>query len=147
MTADLMGNKSSEELAGFIERIESLETERKQASEKIKAEYAQAQSEGFDKKAIRQLLKDRRADTAKTMELRAVVDAYRKALARRVGNVLGDLGDWARSWNSMEGKMETAVKAENLDALAKEATDTWDKMWSGKDKKGDKDGAAGEAAP
>lgn len=105
MTPELMGNKSDETLAGIIQRIEDLESERAQASEKIKAEYAMAEGAGFDKKAIRQIVKDRRADLQKTIEFRAVVESYRKALARRMGNALGELGEWARSWVSSESKM------------------------------------------
>jgi uncharacterized protein (UPF0335 family) len=146
MTADLMGNKSGEELAGFIERIESLEAEKKQAGEKIKAEYDTAAGAGFDKKAIKALLKERRGDVAKTIELRAVINAYRAALARRVGNALGDLGDWARSWGSMESKMSLAVKVEDAEASVREFTNTWDKMFpKGKPTSG-KDAASGDGA-
>lgn len=142
MTADLMGNKSSEELAGIIERIENLDAERKQASEKIKAEYDAAAGAGFDKKAIKAIVKERRTDAAKTIELRAVIDAYRAALARKMGNKLGELGEWARSWGAMEGKMGVRVAVDeyrgwerDLDAILGK-----DKPLSGKD------AASGEGA-
>lgn len=101
-----LGDNSAAQLAGFIQRIEILETERAQIREKIKAEYAMAEGTGFDKAAIKQVVKDRRADLEKTIAFRAVVEAYRKALARTLGDKLGELGEWARTWLTKEAKTE-----------------------------------------
>lgn len=90
-----LGANSREQLAGFIQRIESLEVEKAQVSEKIKAEYAEAAAAGFDKKALRQVLKRRRADLSATAEHRAIVETYMAALGQLVGT---ELGDWATAW-------------------------------------------------
>lgn len=146
MTTDLMGNKSGDELAGIIDRIEGLESDKKQAGEMIKAEYDAAAGAGFDKKAIKALVKERRSDAAKTIELRAVIHAYRAALARRAGNALGALGEWARSWGAMESKMGVAVAFDEGNRIGKEIEETWDKMFpKGKPPSG-KDAASGEGA-
>jgi uncharacterized protein (UPF0335 family) len=142
MTADLMGNKSSDELAGIIERIETLESERKQASEKIKAEYDAAAGAGFDKKAIKALVKERRSDAVKTIELRAVINAYRAALARKMGNALGELGEWARSWGAMENKMGVHVAVDEYKGWSNDLDKVFGK---GKPPSG-KDAASGEGA-
>jgi uncharacterized protein (UPF0335 family) len=102
---DDLGENSGAQLEGFIERIEGLEAEKKMAGEKIKAEYAAAEGAGFDKAGIKQMVKDRKADLQKTIEFRALVAAYRRALARRAGNALGSLGEWARSWMASEAKV------------------------------------------
>ncbi len=46
-------NASAKALVGHLERIESLEVEKAQVSEKIKEEYAAAAASGFDKKALK----------------------------------------------------------------------------------------------
>lgn len=83
------------QLGDYVERIESLMAEKKEASEKIKAEYAEAAGQGFDKKAIAQIIKERMADLDKTIEHRKIVDTYRRALGSLAGT---PLGDWARQW-------------------------------------------------
>lgn len=101
-----LGNKSAEQLAGYVERIESLEVERGQAAERIKSEYAEAAGVGFDKKALRQLIKDRKADMQATAEFRAVVATYRTALGRFADT---ELGEWAFA------AAESTAKAQSRD--------------------------------
>lgn len=100
-TSDDLGSNARVQLAGFIERIESLEEEKAQVSEKIKAEFAEAAGVGFEKKAIKQILKDRKADLDQTIDMRAKIDAYRKALGSLTDT---PLGDWARSWMANEAR-------------------------------------------
>ncbi len=90
-----LGNKSTNELAGFVTRIEDLMSEKAEVSERIKGEYAMAASCGFDKKALRQIIKEREADSEKTILHRTIVETYRRALGGLAGT---PLGDWARSW-------------------------------------------------
>jgi uncharacterized protein (UPF0335 family) len=96
-----MGNNSNGRrgLAEVIEEIESLESEKKQTSEKIKGVYATASAEGLDVAALKQIVKDRRADMDKTAELRVTVARYRKELG-----ALGDtpLGEWASAYIATE---------------------------------------------
>ena len=110
-----LGNNAREQLAGFIERLESLMTEKAQVSEKIKAEFAEAAAVGFDKKALKQLLKERQSDMQSTAEYRAIVETYRKALGD-----LGDteLGQWASAFMAAEQTSRSTkreVKAETYD--------------------------------
>lgn len=93
-----LGGNSAEQLAGFIERIESLEGEKGEVTAKIKAEKELAKAAGFDLPSINQILKERKGDTEKTTSARAVTEAYRKALADRPG----ELGEWAQAFNAAQ---------------------------------------------
>jgi len=106
-----LGDNSAQQLAGIIERIESLEVDKAQAAAKIAAEKKLAQSNGFDVKAINQILKDRKGDTDKTTEARAVTETYRKALAA----LPGAIGEWA----SMFGAAQNTAKQRRPAKLAK----------------------------
>jgi uncharacterized protein (UPF0335 family) len=92
--ADL-GNKSAKELADFVLEIESLIDDRATVNERIKGKYAAAVAVGFEKKAIQQLIKERASDSENTVEMRATVETYRRAIAGLAGT---PLGDWARGW-------------------------------------------------
>lgn len=97
-----LGGNARKELEEFISRIESLEGERIQVSEKIKGEYAEAAGSGFDKKALKQIIKERAdADIDKTIKHRRMVELYRRALSRSKQSTFGD---WARGWLSREAK-------------------------------------------
>ncbi len=96
-----LGGNARQQLEGFIARIEGLLEERAEIAEKIKAEYAEAAGTGFDKKALKQIIKERAADSEKTIEHRTIVDLYRRALAK---SAQGTFGDWARGWLSREAK-------------------------------------------
>jgi len=99
----VLGQNSREQLKGFVERLESLESEKAETSEAIKAEYAQAAAAGFDKKALRQIMKRRRADVKKSTELRAVTDTYMRAIASFEDT---ELGQWARDWQGQQKAAE-----------------------------------------
>jgi uncharacterized protein (UPF0335 family) len=97
-----LGGNARVELEEYISRIESLEGERAQVSEKIKAEYAEAGGSGFDKKALKQIIKERAdADVDKTIKHRRIVELYRRALSR---SKQATFGDWARGWITREAK-------------------------------------------
>lgn len=88
-------------LLEYVEAIESLEAEKKQTQEKIKAVYAEIDGDNVlagglpvSSKAIREIVKHRKADSEKTAKLRAEVRRVTKALGE-----LGDteLGEWAKA--------------------------------------------------
>jgi len=109
--SDLGGN-AKEQLAGYIERIESLVEEKKQVAERIKSEFTSAAAEGFDRKAIQQIIKDRAADAQKTVEMRAIVESYRKALGALAGTALGD---WARQWVVNDARLQRREQVDTSD--------------------------------
>ena len=68
------------ELTAAIEAIEGLEVERAQTAELIKERFAELKGRGYDVKAIRQILKDRKADPGDLAEMEALVDLYKSAM-------------------------------------------------------------------
>jgi len=68
------------QLRAFIERIERLEEEKKTIADDISEVYAEAKGTGFDTKAIRTLVRERKKDQAERQEAEAILDLYRAAL-------------------------------------------------------------------
>lgn len=73
-----MGGVDSRRLISFIERIERLEEEKKELQSDIRDVFAQAKSEGWSVKAIREVLKLRKLDSADRDEQDYLVNEYRK---------------------------------------------------------------------
>jgi len=71
---------SAQILKGYIDRIENLEEDKAQVSEDIKDVYNEAAGEGFDKKALRIVIKNRKIDKATRESLEAVVETYEAAI-------------------------------------------------------------------
>lgn len=71
---------TGDQLRAFIERIERLEEEKKELAEQVKEVFAELKGQGFDVKAIRQILKLRKQDPDDRAEEEAVLDLYMTAL-------------------------------------------------------------------
>ena len=67
-------------LKQLIEKIESLEAEKKAIADDIKDVMQEAKSIGFDVKIIREVLKLRKMDSNDRFELESMVDVYKKAI-------------------------------------------------------------------
>ena len=78
--SDERANVTGEELRQFIERVERLEEEKKDISEQIKEVFAEMKGRGFDVKAVRAILKERKQDPDDIAEQEALIDLYRSAL-------------------------------------------------------------------
>lgn len=74
------GHNSNGQLKSVLERINTLEDQKKDISEDIKDVYAEAKSNGFNAAALRVIVRQQRADARKVAELQADVDAYMAAL-------------------------------------------------------------------
>lgn len=68
------------QLRSLIERIERLEEDKKAIADDIKEVFAEAKGNGFDVKALRQLLRLRKQDQAEREEAEAILDLYKAAL-------------------------------------------------------------------
>ena len=68
----------SRRLISFIERIERLEEEKKGVQDDIRDVFAQAKAEGWEIKAIREVLKLRKLNSAERDERDFLVEEYRK---------------------------------------------------------------------
>ena len=71
---------AGDELQLLVERIETMEQEKKNVMEDIKDVYLEAKSRGFDAKIIRQIVRLRAMDPDKRQEERYLVDAYASAI-------------------------------------------------------------------
>ena len=75
-----VGGVAGERLRSFIQRIERLEEEKKTISDDIRDVFAEAKSNGFDPKIMRQVLKIRKMETAERQEQDALLETYLAAL-------------------------------------------------------------------
>jgi uncharacterized protein (UPF0335 family) len=69
-----------DQLKAFVERVERLEEEKKATSDDIRDVYAEAKANGFDVKALRQVIKLRKLDVQERQEQEAILDTYLHAL-------------------------------------------------------------------
>ena len=74
------GGIAGERLRSFIQRIERLEEEKKTISDDIREVFAEAKSNGFDPKIMRQVIRLRRMETADRQEQEALLETYLSAL-------------------------------------------------------------------
>lgn len=70
----------ADQLRLFIERFERLEEEKKGLADDIRDVYAEAKSQGYDPKIMRQIVKLRRMEKHARDEADALLDTYRAAL-------------------------------------------------------------------
>lgn len=71
-----IGSNSQQELKALIERVENLEEQKKAIAEDIKNVFAEAKITGFDVKAMRRIIAERRLDVEERKERRDVFDLY-----------------------------------------------------------------------
>lgn len=68
------------QLKAFIERIERLEEEKQTIADDIKDVFAEMKGTGFDTKAVRQIIRLRKKDSAERQEEEAILDLYKAAI-------------------------------------------------------------------
>jgi uncharacterized protein (UPF0335 family) len=73
-------NVAADMLRLFIERIERLREEKKGIADDIRDVFAEAKAQGFDKPAMREILRLREMEPHKRLEWDALVETYRSAL-------------------------------------------------------------------
>lgn len=74
------GGLSAEHLKQFIERIERLESEIKDLQEDKKEVFAEAKSNGFEPKIMKEIIKLRRKKANELEEEEYLLDTYKRAL-------------------------------------------------------------------
>lgn len=83
MSKTKAGPIGAERLKSFIERIEKLREEKKAIASDERDVFAEAFGVGYDKKAMREVLKRRQMDGADRDEWDALIDTYEHALGAR----------------------------------------------------------------
>jgi uncharacterized protein (UPF0335 family) len=72
--------ETKERLKSIIERVERLEEEKAALAEDIKEIYAEAKGNGFDTKALKQIVKIRKMDEQKRKEEQEILELYLSAI-------------------------------------------------------------------
>lgn len=84
------GGVAADRLSSIVNRIERLEEERKALGEDVKDIYQEAKSAGFDVKALRQLIRERKQDAVERAEREVILEIYRAALGDYSSTALGE---------------------------------------------------------
>lgn len=77
---DVLNQAAQGQLKSIIERIERLDTEKSEVAEQIKEVFSEAKGSGFDVKALRSVIRLRKIDRAKRLEMEAILDLYLSAI-------------------------------------------------------------------
>lgn len=85
-----VGNVAADQLRSIVERIEKLEEEKAGTAADIADVYREARGNGFDAKAIRQIIKIRKLDTSEREEQETTLQVYQRALGMQLSLDLGD---------------------------------------------------------
>jgi uncharacterized protein (UPF0335 family) len=80
MTDSLNNRLAVDHLKSIVERIERLEEEKKAISEDIKDIYAEAKGNGYDVKALREIVRLRKQDPNERAEEETILETYMAAL-------------------------------------------------------------------
>jgi uncharacterized protein (UPF0335 family) len=75
-----VGGVAVDQLKSIIGRVEKLEEEKSGISADIRDVFAEAKGNGFDVKAIRQIIKLRKMDASEREEQETMLDTYMRAL-------------------------------------------------------------------
>ena len=79
-SSNQIGGIAADALKQTIDRIERLEEEKKALSADIKDVYAQAKSQGFDTKIIRQIVRLRKVERSEREEAEQLLELYMAAI-------------------------------------------------------------------
>lgn len=71
---------AADQLKAFVERIERLSESKDEITSDIRDVYEEAKGNGFDKKALREVVRLRKLDRNEREEREALVDLYRSAI-------------------------------------------------------------------
>lgn len=85
-----VGGIAVDQLKSVISRVEKLEEEKAGIAADIRDVFTEAKANGFDVKAIRQILKLRKLDESEREEQETVLDVYKRALGMQMTLDLGD---------------------------------------------------------
>lgn len=74
------GNVAADQLRLFIERIEGVEEEKRARADDVKDVYAEAKSQGYDVKTMREIVRLRGMEKHHRDEADALLETYKAAL-------------------------------------------------------------------
>jgi uncharacterized protein (UPF0335 family) len=74
---------AQDRLRNFVERIENVQAERDQLATDLRDIYAEAKGEGYDPKALKEVVRLRRADPAEREAFEQIVALYFEHVGRK----------------------------------------------------------------
>ncbi len=74
------GGIAADRLRSIVDRVERLETERKDISESIRDIFVEAKSTGYEPKVLKQVIRLRKLDPSEVEEASTLLDLYMRAL-------------------------------------------------------------------
>ena len=74
---------TASELRQFVERVEQLESEKREIAEQIKEVYSESKGRGYDTKALKTIISLRKKNKDDLAEEEAVLEVYKEALGMR----------------------------------------------------------------
>jgi uncharacterized protein (UPF0335 family) len=83
------GHNSNAQLKSVIERIENREEAKDEIAEEIRDIYAEAKGNGYDVKALREIVRRRKQDAEKLKEHETILETYMHALGMLSDTPLG----------------------------------------------------------
>jgi uncharacterized protein (UPF0335 family) len=110
---DTLDDGAQKKLNALVKRIENLEGEKKAIAADIASVYAEAKSDGFDVKAMRNVIKLRKMEEEDRVSFLAVMDSYQHALGMLAETPLGQA---AMARAAEEVTKRTARKMRGMDA-------------------------------
>jgi len=78
--SDSLQDSAQQKLRAFVEALENLEDDKRNIARDISDKYSEAESEGFDKKTLRQVVRLRRKSASERQEEESLLDTYLHAL-------------------------------------------------------------------
>lgn len=120
-----VGGVAVDQLKSIISRVEKLEEEKSAIAGDIRDVFAEAKGNGFDTKAIKQILKIRRMDAQQAEEQETIFDTYRRALGMLPQLDLFDEEKSVKNTQKKEHDDEEEIEEgdDEISALEKEAAD------------------------
>ncbi len=85
MNTTTQGNVAADQLKSYVERVEKLQEEKAEIASFIKDVFAEAKANGYDVKAIKEVLKLRKLEPQEREEQEYMVDIYKKVLGLTFG--------------------------------------------------------------
>ncbi len=83
MTTTNTGHNAAGQIKAIVERIERLETEKKEIASDISDVYKEAKGNGFDAKALRKIVQLRKMDPNERQEQESILEMYMNAMGMR----------------------------------------------------------------
>lgn len=80
MNTTTQGNVAADQLKSYIERIEKLTEEKAEIASFIKDVFSEAKGNGYDVKALKEVIKLRKLEASEREEQEYMIDVYKRAL-------------------------------------------------------------------